>query len=384
MKILILSCYSRNGLAVINSIDSSYELIGATRKLQKHFLFCPDKIFRSNRLSGIIRYGDPQNNPEGFRDDIIAACNELKIDAVFPAGTLTTNMVSKYKKEISERTNAKMLVEDYEKLDVIADKWKTYQLCVDIGVPVPRTELVTSSEEMLNVADELKFPIILKPRSSSGSDGIMFMNMKNEFIELVKSPTSSIFKNSNYILQEIIEGDLHDVTSCSDQGRVVSILSQKRLVTMNDFGGGGIINITTNEPKMREDAERLIKHLGWSGILEFDFIKSEDNKYYLIECNPKVWGTTQLTVDAGLNVIQQNVDIYLHNKNPERITEYKIGLLYKWIFPECVGSWIQEPRRLSRIAKRIINTFKSYKASESLNNIRKENILHIIGNVFNR
>ena len=379
MRIIVLNCYSRNSLAVINSLDPNYEIIGGAAK--KRLFINPDRFFRSPRLSLIFRYTDPNKDPEKFKQDIIDACNLYKADAIIPTGTTTTNLLSYFKKDIAAATKTKLIVEDYHRLSELTDKWSTYKVCLKLKVPVPKTILLSKEEDVKNVMENFSFPVIIKPRLSYASKGVAFFENKDLFQKYMNLKKTIL--NSSYIAQEMIKGDLHDATLCARKGEILSILTQQRLVSLYDFGGGGIINITTYEPKLMEYAEKIVRYAGWNGVMLIDFIKAQ-NQFYLLECNPKVWGTTQLTIEAGLNVIQQMVDIFVSDKKDEARNQYKVGLLYKWIFPECFVHWFNKPLNFSLMLKRIRNTYKDYGANKKLNNLNIKDIKHLIGIVLDR
>ncbi len=382
MRILVLNCYSRNALAVINSLDPSYELIGgASRK--RHILCSPDRRFRSRRLQSVFRYAAPQSDPDGFRDDLIGAARSYRVDAIIATGTTCTDFLSQYKTEISSATGAKVLVEDYDKLSRMTDKWLTVQASRDADIPVPRTLLFDGEPKTLALLREFRFPIVVKPRRSFASIGITFFASEAEWDRHMKESGETYVVPSGgepaFIVQEVVDGDLHDVTLCADKGRAISILSQERLLCARDFGGGGIVNRTTDEPTIRDYAERLVHLMEWNGIAEFDFIKSSDGSYCLLECNPKIWGTTQLTIEAGLNVVQQLVDVFVLGKHVEKCKGYEVGLVYKWIFPECIQSWSKAPRTIRSILKRVAATFRRYDAVRSMSNLERRNGLHFLG-----
>ena len=372
MKVIVLNCYSRNALAIINNLDPAYEIIGGA--LKKHKKLNNDKIFKSKRLSAIFRYANPLKNPEEFKEDIIQACKFYKPHAVIPTGTLTTNYLSLYKQDIQKHTDTKLLVENYEVLSQLTDKWNTYNLCLNIDIPVPKTILLNSEQDITS----LNFPVILKPRMSYASKGVQFFQHESQIKNFLYNIDVTEIK-SRFIIQELIDGELHDVTICSKDGNVFSILSQKRLVTLYDFGGGGIINKTTFEPTIMEYAEKIVKHVKWNGAIEFDFIKDSRGNYFLLECNPKIWGTTQLTIEAGNNVAQQLIDLFVLNKDIKRNITYEVGLVYKWLFPECMFSWFQKPRNIKTILRRIFKSFKGYNGKRTIYNLNVKDIPHLIG-----
>jgi carbamoyl-phosphate synthase large subunit len=387
MRIIVLNCYSRNSLAVINSLRPGYELIGGTPFRKDYPIIKYESIFRSSRLKEIFRYADPVTNSTDFKNDLVQACKFYQPDAVIPTGTTITNYLSFYKKEIVRHTDAVLLVDDYPKLHQLTDKWLTYKMCLENKISVPRTSLFEYSKGITSFLNNFHFPLVLKPRISYAAKGVIFLSNPEALKNFLRrSRQDKMFLNGepSYIIQEGITGELHDVTCLAKDGRAISIMSQQRLVSLYDFGGGGIINRTTYEPVPMKMAEMILQYTKWNGVLLFDFIKDKEDNYYLLECNPKIWGTTQLTVDAGLNVVQQLVDVFVSGKEADKKDIYEIGLVYKWLFPECVFHCFQNPRTLKQIAKRIAHIFIRYDGTRTLHNLKVKDFRHLIGTVLER
>jgi predicted ATP-grasp superfamily ATP-dependent carboligase len=112
-------------------------------------------------------------------------------------------------------------------------------------------------------------------------------------------------------------------------------------------------------------------------------IKDKNGKYFLIECNPKIWGTTEITTLAGMNMVQQHVDIFIHKTIPETISEYKRNLVYKYWFPECLFHLFHKPFTLRRFAHRLKNVFSNHNGTIVQNNLKVRNIRHLLGIVVN-
>ncbi len=119
-----------------------------------------------------------------------------------------------------------------------------------------------------------------------------------------------------------------------------------------------------------------------AGTLLFDFLRDRQGRFYLIECNPKIWGTTDLTIQAGANVARMLVEIFVHGNKPQTVSEYEQDLLYKWWFPECIYHWIHQPLTWRRLIQRMRATFANYGARRRINNLR--DIRHLLGIVLNR
>ena len=382
MRLLILNCYSRNSLAIIKALDPKIEIIGGAIDRNSYFLVKPDTVFRHKRVKQIIRHCNPLENLDKFKGEIIKTCNDFKIDGIMASGTSMTNSLSICKPDIEKNTKAIAVVERYSKLKHLADKWLMYKVAVKLRINTPFTILLDGSNRMWSYIEKLKFPVVIKPRLSYAAIGLNTFETRKEMENWIGKFPEKL--DGSHIAQEHIQGALHDVTCCAQNGVAVSLLTQKRVKTLYDFGGGGIINMTTDEPEPKNYVKLILKRLRWNGAAEFDFIRTNDGKYYLLECNPKIWGTTYLSVAAGVNIPQQAVDVFFKKKTVPRIEEYEVGLMYKWIFPECVFNWFQRPRSIGNIRRRVRETFKCKGTSRTIYNLNLVDFPHILGTVFDK
>lgn len=381
MRLIILNCYSRNTLAAVNALPANWTFFaGATRKGRR--IINPDRFLRSPRIKEVFRHADPQSDPAGFIDDLVAACQRFQADGILATGTAMTNALSRHKEEIAHRTPVTIMVEDYSKMERLTDKWTITQIASEVGVPVPTTIKIEGLPETLTAIETFPFPAVFKPRMSFGSIGLRFFDDRATFARFLADNWEQV-QASKPILQQRIDGTVMDVNTCGRDGRALTLLSQRRVKTLYDFGGGGIVNITTREEKPKLYSKQILNFIKWNGPCQFEYIAGHNGDYYLIEANPKLWGTTYLTVVAGCNIVRQSVDVFMHNDELESSGEYEVGLLYRWIFPENVYNWVQKPRTIMNIKRRIYETFRSYGAKRSLHNLNLRDLPHLLGMVVN-
>lgn len=372
MRIIVLNYFSRNALAVINGLDPSYEIVGGA--IRGAWYRRAAELMRSRRVETIFRHADPRRDPGRATDELVAACREHRADAIVATGTEMTDFLSEVRPRILAETSTRVLVDDYARLGRLTDKWLCYELCQEAGVPMPKTAKLEPGYSL----EGFRFPVVIKPRRLSASRGVAFFEREED---LRRHAPNGI---EDFVVQEVIEGELHDSTSCSKNGQIAAMLTQKRVVTLYDFGGGGIINKTTHEPDLMDLTERLVQHLGWNGVLLLDFIRDPAGRPFLLEANPKFWGTTQLTLDAGLNYPQMLVDLFVHDQEPpaER-PPYDVGVLYKWVFPEVIYHWFTPPRSPRRLLSRVYQTARRHGSKQRRSNIKPSYIPHLLGIVLN-
>ena len=368
-------------MAIVNALDPALEVVGGAVSRDRFFITCPDRRFRHRRLREVVRHSDPAKDLAAFARDIIDICRRRGISAVLPSGTTVTNALSRCKTEVERESGAVAVVEDYGKLERLTDKWHSYCAAVSAGVGTPHTVLLDDTPDLSDRLASLRFPAVIKPRMSYASIGVSFADSREHLDRWLAIPES---RDGSHIVQERIDGDLHDANACGQDGRALCVLSQQRLLSLYDFGGGGIINLTTDEPVAREYARIMLAATRWNGPIQFEFMRDREGRFYLIECNPKFWGTTYLTVAAGMNVVQLALDAFLQRPGLAPIERYEIGLLYRWLFPECTFNWIQKPRTPSRIWHRLRDTFRGRGERRSIQNLNMTDLPHLIGIIFDR
>ncbi|MGD9245885.1 MAG: ATP-grasp domain-containing protein, partial [Desulfobacterales bacterium] len=207
-----------------------------------------------------------------------------------------------------------------------------------IGVPVPKTFVIKNLNDLIAAANQINFPVVIKNPDSFASEGLWTCSdgaekLLEEYKRRIPQIVTGVEREFP-IIQKKITGQLFDSTSFVIKGQTVGMLTQERILTAWLDGGGGLVNITNDIPEIKEYTQKIIKELKWTGPIEMDWIKDSDSgRYYLIEINPKFWGTTQLTISSGLDY-PDFLMRFATNKPIKKISEYKIGLMYRWIMDE--------------------------------------------------
>jgi predicted ATP-grasp superfamily ATP-dependent carboligase len=85
-------------------------------------------------------------------------------------------------------------------------------------------------------------------------------------------------------------------------------------------------------PDVREHAERLLRHFGWTGAAMVEF--KEDARTgipYLMEVNGRFWGSLQLAIDAGVNFPVMLVRLAL-DEDVDPPSGYELGVRSRWLW----------------------------------------------------
>jgi predicted ATP-grasp superfamily ATP-dependent carboligase len=219
-------------------------------------------------------------------------CRTHRIDVVIPADLRTAMGLA----HLRDGVLPCFPVASPHVLGTLHDKWAFHQLVSGEQLPSPKTVLlnVAAPEEL-----QLPYPIIVKPAAGEGGEGIHVCETPEALAQLCASAALS---GGRYIAQQFIAGQDVDISVLADHGRIVAHTIQhtetedtKRFV---------------QDPRMLEVAAGIVKATGFHGLAHFDMrVAAEDGSLYVLECNPRVWGSLMYSVWAGVNFIELGCQI---------------------------------------------------------------------------
>src|SRR5262249_21722345 len=148
----------------------------------------------------------------------------------------------------------------------------------------------------------------LKPRSEAASMGIKKISSQEEIWPLLEALGD---RQSFYVLEQFIQGDIYHVDSIVSEREVVFAVPHKYGHPPMEVAHGGIFT-TRKIPRQSADAQaldllnrELIKTLGLvRGVTHTEFIKGrEDGRFYFLETAARVGGANIAeTVEAATGI----------------------------------------------------------------------------------
>ncbi|MHA1401786.1 MAG: carboxylate--amine ligase [Candidatus Heimdallarchaeaceae archaeon] len=373
-RVLITNANYKNSLAMIRSLGKrGIEVLAADSK--RRFT----QGFYSKYCKKRAVYTDPKKNLEQFIDDIITLIKKENIDVLMPVGVNTTIPISYYKDELEKYTCVPVV--DYNIIIKAHDKSKATKIADKVGVPVPKTFYPESSEDLKEISNQLSFPVVIKARKGTGI--FKFVYSKAELIETYDEIQNHYKDNSiisyytNPLIQEYIPGKIHDVCVLFKEGKVRAALTQMRIKTNPPEGGPGVVNVTTYIPELRDLAINLMEKIRWHGVAQLEFKHDpRDNKFKLLEINPKFWGTLGLSIEAGIDfpylLYKMTVD-----GDTESAFNYRKGLKFRWIVPNELNYLRQSRNKLKDLQEFLKFWERNTKTDIWMNDL-KPNIFQVI------
>lgn len=224
------------------------------------------------------------------------------VDVVFPISTNTH--YSLY--QLPDRLLTKILLPSERTFRSVNHKETTRKQAKALGIPVPKTRIIGSSQEPDTIPNGLEEPVVLKlendedlylPPDQRYRIVVDDQDFRESFKELSRH-------EKPIMIQEYIPGDGYGFSGIWDtNSQLIAGGAHHRLREWPPEGGPSTYCETVDEPELRVYAEKLMKTVGWSGPAMVEFRRHrEKDTFYLLEVNPRYWGSLPLLRAAGLNV----------------------------------------------------------------------------------
>ena len=199
----------------------------------------------------------------------------------------------------------KVAMASSDQLDQVRHKATTLALAQSVGVPVPRSVLVSTAAEALAAADELGWPLVLKPeRSTVATDAGELAKLEVDYAADEASLTARMARfegRSTVLVQEFCGGAGEGVELLAQEGRVLAAFQHRRLREVPFSGGASSLREAVPlDPELFRHSAALIGALRWTGVAMVEF-KCGPNGPRLMEVNGRLWGSLPLAVRAGVD-----------------------------------------------------------------------------------
>jgi protein-tyrosine-phosphatase len=191
-------------------------------------------------------------------------------------------------------------------LDIALDKEKTWALARDLGISIPQSTLISSSSE---IGECRQFPLVLK---STRSKVMIAGELRTLAVAIVKNEPQRQQQLRQWLpltpvlQQQYASGKGVGVEFLFDRGRKIWHFAHERVHEYPLSGGASSYRRSIQPPAaLLHDAEKLLTTLNWHGVamVEFkvEFKMDAPGQHWLMEINPRLWGSLALSIDAEVN-----------------------------------------------------------------------------------
>ena len=213
------------------------------------------------------------------------------------------------------------------------------------GIGCPITFSPEGLDHAASLACELPYPVLVKPRQSSGGRGIMRAEGAADF------PAIYAKVHGRYpqpIVQECLPpgGDALGVAVLMDfSSRPKTSFVYRRLREYPIAGGPSTLRESIWDPELQERAERLLSLLGWVGVAMVEFkVDPRVGEPKLLEVNPRFWGSLHHAILCGVDFPFLLYRLAVEG-DVARVPRYRIGVKSRSLLHGDLLHFINSPDR---------------------------------------
>ena len=223
--------------------------------------------------------------------------------------------------KICEEMGIKFIGPDYRLIELLGNKSKAKETMKNAGVPVvPGSNgLIKSKEEAISLAEEIKYPVMLKASAGGGGRGIRIAYNKDQLekeYDLVKQEAKISFNDDSLYLEKFVENPRHvEIQVLADEhGNCIHLGErdcsvQRRNQKVLEETPSPILDEKTRK-KMGEVAINAVKQIGYTNAGTIEFLVDKNKDFYFMEMNTRVQVEHPVTeMVTGVDIIKEQIKI---------------------------------------------------------------------------
>ena len=191
-----------------------------------------------------------------------------------------------------ERYGVKIIGTSFSALDLAEDRGSFSTLLKDNDIPYPKFGVAENAEEALQLADELGFPLLVRPSYVLGGQGMKIVINKQELEAHVVDLLRSI-PNNKLLLDHYLDGAIEAEADAICDGEDVYIIgimehiepcgihSGDSNATLPPFNLGEFVM-----QQIKDHTRKIALALNTVGLINIQFAVKDDT-VYIIEANPR-------------------------------------------------------------------------------------------------
>ena len=202
-----------------------------------------------------------------------------------------------------ERYGVKILGTSFQALDLAEDRGSFSTILKELGIPYPKFGVAETTEEALALADQLDFPLLIRPSYVLGGQGMKIVINKQELEEHVVDLLRKIPDNK-LLLDHYLDGAIEAEADAICDGEEVYIIGMMEHIEPCGIHSGDS-NATLPPFDLSQDVMQQIKNhtikiakaLNTVGLINIQFAVKDD-VVYIIEANPRASRTVPFIAKA--------------------------------------------------------------------------------------
>ena len=239
-----------------------------------------------------------------------------------------------------EKYGIKIIGTSFEALDLAEDRGRFSELLTDLKIPFPQFGTATNAEEAMVIADELDFPILVRPSYVLGGQGMKIVINKDELekhvVDLHRKMPGNVLLLDHY-LDGAIEAEADAICDADGNVYIIGIMehiepcgvhSGDSNATLPPFNLGEFVM-----QQIKDHTINIARALKTVGLMNIQFAVKDDT-VFIIEANPRASRTVPFIAKAYQEPYVNYATKVMLGEN--KVTDFKFN-------PKLDGYAIKQP-----------------------------------------
>ncbi|EAQ41020.1 carbamoyl-phosphate synthase large subunit [Polaribacter sp. MED152] len=198
----------------------------------------------------------------------------------------------------------KIIGTSFEALDIAEDRGRFSSMLKENNIPYPQFGIAETADEALTLADELDFPILVRPSYVLGGQGMKIVINKEELVEHVVDLLGKM-PNNKLLLDHYLDGAIEAEADaiCDADGNVYIIGIMEHIEPCGIHSGDSNATLPAFNlgefvmQQIKDHTHTIARALKTVGLINIQFAIKDDT-VYIIEANPRASRTVPFIAKA--------------------------------------------------------------------------------------
>ena len=238
---------------------------------------------------------------EDYAQSLLDLCREVGKEyhcrpALLPVGAATLSLIAADRPRFDEVCG--LLIPTSEQLALFNSKEQVAELAKKYNIPTPEGFVRKDEESVQDFAGRLQYPCVIKP--VCGEKLGLSAAQRYAFADTPEDAATAFLKflelaGEDPVVQRRLMGGGLGLSVLAKEGKIIRSLCHRRVREYPVSGGPSSCCKTEVRKDLLAWVDTLVRETGFSGLAMFEFKEDHEGRPYLLEVNPRIWGTFPLT-----------------------------------------------------------------------------------------
>jgi predicted ATP-grasp superfamily ATP-dependent carboligase len=271
------------------------------------------------------------SDPDGFVRAVRRVVDAHRPRVVVTAHDGTIDVLRRQRAQLAVDTVLALAPE--AALDVALDKGRTLEVARSLGIPVPRTVVVESLDDLEAAVAEIGLPLVAKAaRSWMPAFGErLTAGVAVDLAEARAFADHALAGGGSLVVQELLSGRREAVSLLIADGVVRARFAQVAHRMYPLLGGSSVVRESIALPSdLTEAADALASAARLDGYAEVEFRRDAAGRPRLMEINPRLSASVEVAVRAGVDFPRLLYGWAATGAAPA-VGRYRVGVRMRWL-----------------------------------------------------